>query len=372
MAKRVLVTGGAGFIGSFIVDRLVKKGHQVRILDNLDPQVHENSIPPKYLNRQAEFVNGNVCDRQGFHNALKGIDIVFHMASCVGVSQSQYEIGKYTEVNCLGAALLWDIIVQEKLSVEKVILPSSMTCIGEGNSRCENCGIVKPRTRKETEVSPTFYSCRCPNCNNPVSPVATSSTCKLEPSSIYALSKKYQEELTLLLSRLYNIPAVVLRYFNVYGPRQSLSNPYTGVGAIFISRIKNGKNPVVYEDGLQTRDFISVHDVVEVNIAAMESNVLDYQVLNFGSGIPVTISDLAAKLIGLLKSDVQVEVSRKFRKGDIRHCFADKNEIEQKLNYRPQVSLEKGLLELAEWATDQQASDGFEKATSELRNKGII
>jgi dTDP-L-rhamnose 4-epimerase len=294
------------------------------------------------------------------------------MASCVGVSQSQYEIGEYTHVNCTGVSLLWDIIVREKLPIAKVILPSSMTCIGEGYSLCKRCGIVKPKTREENEVSSVFFSCRCPNCHEPVTPVPSKSSCILDPSSVYALSKKYQEEITLLLSRLYKIPAVVLRYFNVYGPRQSLSNPYTGVSAIFISRIMNGKSPVVYEDGLQTRDFISVHDVVEANLTVMETHALDYNVLNFGSGDPVPIKDLAVKLISLLNSNVSVEVCGKFRKGDIRHCFADKAEIYEILKYRPKITLEKGLLELAGWSSNQKASDGFEKATAELKEKGII
>jgi dTDP-L-rhamnose 4-epimerase len=370
--KNILVTGGAGFIGSFLVDKLVERGHRVRILDNLDPQVHPGGAPPAYLNRGAEFVRGDVRARDLFLKSLKNVQVVFHMASCVGVGQSQYEVEKYTSVNCGGTALLWALIAKEKLSVEKVILPGSMTCFGEGLSVCPDCGTVKPRIRQEDEIRDEDFSCRCPACGKAVSPVATPSLCKMEPGSVYALTKKYQEDLSLNLGRLYRIPAVVLRYFNVYGPRQSLSNPYTGVSAIFISRIKNGKNPVVYEDGLQTRDFISVHDVADANIRVMESTVLDDQAMNLGSGEPLAIGALGERLIRLLRSDTAVDITSKFRKGDIRHCYADKAEVREKLGFEPQINLDRGMLELAQWSEDQAAEDKFDTAASELKDKGIL
>ena len=372
MPENILVTGGAGFIGSFLVDKLVTLGHNVRILDNLDPQVHDDGKKPDYLNRDAEFIPGSVLDENIFKKALENIDVVFHMASSVGVGQSQYEIYKYTNVNCGGTALLWNIIIKERLKIQKVIVPGSMTGFGEGLSKCEECGIVKPSIRNENEIKSSDFRCICPHCKRPVNPVATPSSTSMSPGSVYAISKKYQEDLTLNMGKTYNIPSVVLRYFNVYGPRQSLSNPYTGVSAIFISRIKNGRNPVVYEDGLQTRDFISVHDVVDANIKVMEEGVLDYKALNLGSGIPVNIKELANNLIGLLKSDVKAEITGKFRKGDIRHCFADREEIIRELNFIPKINLEQGMLELAKWSEGQIADDKFETATAELKAKKLL
>src|SRR3989339_2166871 len=372
MKQSVLVTGGAGFIGSFLVDQLVEEGYPVRILDNLDPQVHPGSIPPKYLNKEAEFIEGNVLDENIFKRALSGIETVFHFASCVGVGQSQYEIAKYTSVNCGGTALLWDIIVKNKLKIKKVFVPSSMTCFGEGLSRCDSCGIVKPLIRKENEISTTDYRCRCPWCRSPVSPVPTPSDCRMMPGSVYALSKKFQEELTLVMGKTYNIPVVIFRYFNVYGPRQSLSNPYTGVTAIFLSRIKNNNNPIVYEDGLQTRDFISVHDVVDLNIKAMDDNRMSSCVQNVGSGIPMPIKEVGERLIRLLNADVKVDVTRNFRKGDIRHCYVDINELKTNLSFTPQVDFDNGIMELASWSEKENAVDQFDKATRELSDKRVL
>lgn len=372
MLKNILVTGGAGFIGSFLVDQLIQKGYKVKILDNLDTQVHLNSIPPKYLNPEAEFIKGDVRNRKKLKKALQNIEIVFHMASCVGVGQSQYEIQKYTSVNCGGTALLWDIIIQDKLDIKKVIIPGSMTCFGEGISQCNNCGVVKPNIRNDNEINKNDFRCRCPKCNNPVKPIATPSDCKMAPGSVYAISKKFQEDLSLSLSKMYNIPSVVLRYFNVYGPRQSLSNPYTGVSAIFISRIKNGNKPIIYEDGLQTRDFISVHDVVSANLMVMENDILDNRALNLGSGEPIAIIDLGNLLIKLLNSNVKMDITRKFRKGDIRHCYVKKEEIKEKLNFVNKISLEEGMLELAKWSEHQDSEDNFEQATLELKDKGLV
>ena len=269
-SRKVLVTGGAGFIGSHLVDRLVELGHTVRILDNLDPQVHPGGKKPDYLNPGAEFVAGDVRDRETVRRALQGVEVVFHEAAAVGVGQSQYRIQHYVDVNTRGTATLLDVLANEPNSVEKIVVAASMSSYGEGKARCPECGIVKPTLRPESQMAAGQWEVRCPYCQTPTEPVPTDERTPRQVNSVYSLTKKDQEDLVLLFGRTYGVQAVALRYFNVFGPRQSLSNPYTGVAAIFISRLKNGNRPVVYEDGQQTRDFVSVHDVVQANILAME------------------------------------------------------------------------------------------------------
>ncbi|MBU1120547.1 SDR family NAD(P)-dependent oxidoreductase, partial [Candidatus Micrarchaeota archaeon] len=278
--KNILVTGGCGFIGSFLVDRLVKDGHTVRILDNLDPQVHPNSSPPDYLNEKAEFIKGDIRNREDVGNALEGIDIVFHEASAVGVGQSMYEIEHYVDVNTRGTATLLDVIVNKENNVKKMMVAASMSSYGEGSYECEKCGEIEPELRTEEQMSKGEWELICSKCNGTLRPIATPETKTQKTNSIYALTKKDQEEMFLQIGKAYGIPAVSLRYFNVFGPRQSLSNPYTGVIAIFLSRVKNDKPPIIYEDGLQTRDFVSVHDVVEANVKAMNSSNANYGVFN--------------------------------------------------------------------------------------------
>jgi len=280
--KNILVTGGAGFIGSHLVDALVQKGYHVRIFDNLDNQVHPGSKKPTYLNTHAEFINGDVRDIDALKKALIGMDSVFHKASVVGVGQSQYEIKRYTDVNIGGTANLLNILANEKHGIQKLVVAASMSSYGEGLFNCEDCGHVRPPLRTEAQMKTQDWNNYCPACEKVLTPLSTPEIAEQHCNSVYAITKKVQEDLVLNIGRTYNIPVVALRYFNVYGPRQSLSNPYTGVAAIFLSRIKNGNRPVVYEDGLQTRDFISVHDIVQANLLALESAKGDYESLNVG------------------------------------------------------------------------------------------
>ncbi|HPJ73102.1 MAG TPA: SDR family NAD(P)-dependent oxidoreductase, partial [bacterium] len=256
---KILVTGGAGFIGSFIVDALVREGHRVRIFDNIEPQVHPGGKAPDYLNPEAEFVRADVRDYEALARAVEDVEIVFHEAAMVGVGQSMYQISRYMEVNTLGTANLLDILVNRPNRVRKLIVPSSMSTYGEGAYRCAACGIVSPPLRTEEQMASGDWEVHCPVCGAVAVPVPTPETKLQEINSIYALAKKDQEEMVLNIGVTYRIPVVALRYFNVFGPRQSLSNPYTGVAAIFMSRLKNDHPPVVFEDGLQSRDFISVH-----------------------------------------------------------------------------------------------------------------
>lgn len=368
--KNVLVTGGAGFIGSFLVDELVKKGHRARIFDNLEQQVHQGKRP-NYLNKNAQFVKGDVRDYEALKKAVKGIEVIFHLASAVGVVQSNYEIKRYCDINAGGNANLLDILVNSKHTVKKLITVSSMTGFGEGNYKCRKCGIVRPPLREGAQLKKRLWEPICPNCKGNLSPVPTDEKAMEYPNSVYAITKKAQQDLCLLFGKIYNTPTVVLRLFNVYGPRQSLSNPYTGVTAIFISRIKNNQPAIVYEDGMQTRDFVSVHDTVRALILALEKSTADNQVVNIGSGKSTTILAVAQKLEKLLRKHGLVKIGKEFRKGDIRHCFADITKARQILGWKPIFSLEEGLEELIEWSQRQKAVDRFIQTERDLKTRGF-
>ncbi len=372
MAKdKILVTGGAGFIGSFLVDKLVEKGYSVRIFDNLEEQVHNGKMPA-YLNRKAEFIRGDVRNREELEKALEGITVVFHFAAAVGVSQSMYQIKRFVDSNVGGTGNLLDILVNGKHSVRKIVVAASMTGYGEGTSRCEKCGIVNPNLRTEEQMQKGQWEVLCPKCGRPVVPLQTAETKEMNPSTIYALTTKLKEEMCLTIGRTYNIPAVSLRFFNVFGPRQSLNNPYTGVSAIFMSRIKNNSKPIINEDGLQSRDFISVHDVVDACILAMEKSEGDYDFFNVGSGKPTSIKEIAEIIAKEYGADIKPEITNKFRKGDLRHCTADISKIKRRLGFSPKVSFEEGMRELIEWSRKQEAIDNFEKANRELKEKGLM
>lgn len=368
--KKILVTGGAGFVGSFLVDKLIDKGYTVRIFDNLEEQVHQGKTP-SYLNKNAEFIKGDVRDYELFKKALEGMDAVFHLASSVGVGQSNYQIKKYVDTNTGGTANLLDILVNNKTSIKKLVTISSMTGYGEGNYSCKKCGIVRPKLREEEQLQKKDWNLYCPNCQSIVTPIPTDEQALDFPNSIYGFSKKTQQDMALIVGKLYNIPTVILRGFNIYGPRQSLSNPYTGVTAIFISRLKNDKEAVIFEDGVQTRDFISVHDVVDAFVLALERPEANYQMFNIGSGIGTTILEVAETISSLLDKKGLIRVNKDYRKNDIRHCFADISKATKLLGWIPKVSLEQGFKELVEWSANEKAEDGFAKAQQELKQKGL-
>jgi len=371
MSKKYLVTGGCGFIGSFVVDRLISGGDEVRIFDNIEEQVHGGNIP-EHVNEKAELFKGDVRNRDQLKEAVEDVDAIFHLAAAVGVGQSMYQISKYTEVNVMGTANLLDVLANENHSVKKILVASSMSNYGEGLHQCESCGItVKPKERSEAQLLRGDWEHFC-DCGNILTPMPTHEGASMDSTSVYALTKKMQEEMTLAVGKAYGIPAVALRFFNVYGPRQSLNNPYTGVTAIFMSRLKNGNQPVIYEDGNQTRDFISVHDLALANVMAMESNAANYEVFNVGSGRPVSIKEVAETLANVLDVNIQPQITKKFRKGDIRHCFANNTKIIQKLGWEPKISFEEGMRELVAWSSGVEAEDKFEAATEELKSKGLM
>ncbi len=369
--QRVLVTGGAGFIGSFLVDGLVKEGHRVRIFDNLELQVHQGKIPP-YLNKNAEFLKGDIRDYKALQKALQNIDGVFHLAARVGVGQANYQIKEYVDTNIGGTANLLDIIVNNKTKIKKIIVTSSMTGYGEGSYLCNVHGVQKPEIREDRDMKKKQWEFFCSHCKNQLQPIPTTEDVPMNNFGMYAVSKRVQEQMILGIEKLYDISAVTLRLFNVYGPHQSLSNPYTGVSAIFISRLKNNKRPVIYEDGRQTRDFVSVHDVVEALLSSHKREKVVNESINIGTGKPVTIQEVAIMLAKLLKKDLTPIILEEGRKGDIRHCFADIKKARNLLDWTPRMSFERGLKEIISWSEKEHSSDLFEVAEFELSSKKLL
>jgi dTDP-L-rhamnose 4-epimerase len=366
--RRILITGGAGFIGSHLADGLLEQGYDVRVLDNLEPQVHGAlQQKPEYLKEQIEFVKGDIQDRNTIRECLEGIDAIFHFAANVGIGQSMYQIANYISVNTTGTANLLDCLVHEEHTVKKVIVASSMSIYGEGKYSCPNCGVIFPKQRETADLQAKLWELKCPTCSALLTPLPTDESKPLYPSSIYAQSKRHQEEMVLLVGETYGIPTVALRFFNVYGPRQALSNPYTGVCAIFSSRLKNHTPPVIYEDGLQSRDFIHIHDLVAANLLALTKQAANYEIFNVGTGVPVTILEIAQVLIDTMQIDIEPQIINQFRKGDIRHCFADISKIRNTLNFKPKISFQEGIHDLITWVTAQtDVEDKFPQVHSEL------
>ena len=368
---RILVTGGAGFVGSHLVDRLVREGHAVRILDNLDPQVHPDSRPPDYLNPAAEFVRGDVRDREAVTKALNGVEVLYHLAAAVGVGQSMYEVLRYVEVNALGAGVVLDILANQGHSVRKMIVASSMSCYGEGKYHCDACGPVFPKLRSAEQLARRDWEMHCPGCGATAKPVPTDEEKPLFPTSIYAITKRDHEEMFLTVGRAYGIPTVALRFFNIYGPRQALSNPYTGVAAIFSSRLLNGAPPIIFEDGLQTRDFIHVSDIVSALIMALHDDHANGQILNVGTGRAMSVIELARLLSERLGFKGAPQIENEFREGDVRHCYADVRRIRSLLGWEPRVAFEEGIDELMRWVQTQTAQDAVLSAKAELERRGL-
>jgi dTDP-L-rhamnose 4-epimerase len=367
----ILVTGGAGFIGSHLTDALVERGHRVRVLDLLVPQVHGNGTA-QYVNPKAEFIHGDVCDAQMVKRALDGIDAVFHEAAEVGVGQSMYEIDRYVRANDLGTGILLQQLLAAKNRIKKLVVASSMSIYGEGGYSCGRCGEVYPQLRATNQLLDRRWEAECPNCGAQLSPIPTQENKPLFPTSVYAITKQDQEQFCLVVGRAYGIPTVALRYFNVYGPRQALSNPYTGVCAIFSARLLNDQRPLIFEDGEQTRDFVHVSDIVQANLLALEGDGADYQAVNVGTGVPTSVRQIARLLAEGLGKNIEPEIVAKYREGDIRHCVADISRARKLLGYEPRVRLDQGIGELLEWVGAQSADDQIGKATAELETRQLV
>jgi len=358
-------------VGSHTADALLAAGHEVQIFDNLTPQVHQGGRF-SYIPKGAEFVLGDMRNKSQVDKAVRDMDVIFHLAAAVGVGQSMYQISDYISTNNLGTANLFQAILDTRSEPEKIVVASSMSIYGEGKYGCSDCGEVAPSPRRLSQLKEKRWETVCPNCGQMLVPVPTREDKPLHCTSIYALSKKDQEEMTLLFGSTYQIPVVALRYFNIYGTRQSLSNPYTGVAAIFASRLMNRKSPIIFEDGLQMRDFVSVHDIARANLLAMETSGADGRAVNIGSGNPVAISEVAAELERALGVNLPPNITGKYRAGDIRHCFADIAMATELLGYRPKTRLREGVEELVAWLELQQASDNVEQAMERLSAHGLV
>ena len=368
----VLVTGGAGFIGSHLVDALVRDGHRVRILDSLADEVHGGAVPA-HLNPNAEFIHGTVCDPETVAAAMDGVEAVFHLAAELGLGRSMYQVRRFVTGNDLGTAVLLEELIKRKEQVKKLIVASSMSLYGEGPNHCPNCDMTTfPELRAEAQLTEKKWEFECHACGATLDALPTPEDKPLNPTSVYAVGKQVQEQYSLIIGRAYGIPTVAFRYFNVYGPRQALSNPYTGACAIFSSRLLNDQSPLIYEDGNQTRDFVSVHDIVQANLLALNSSAANYQVLNVGTGRATTIRFIAEVIARGLGKDIRPELSEQFREGDIRHCIADISKVRKLLGYKPKVTLEEGLVELLDWVGGQQADDRLQAATAELAAHSLV
>lgn len=369
MSTRVLITGGAGFIGSYVADELLAHGYEVRVLDVLDPQVHgPGQRRPAYLDDRVELRIGDVRDRRAVDDALEGVSGVFHFAAAVGVGQSMYAVEHYTSVNTVGTAVLTEALAERP--VARLVVASSMSIYGEGLYRVGERRVdeVLRRQRRDLEAGEWEVRDRSGAILEPI-PTPESKTPDL--SSVYALTKYDQERLCLMMGQAYGIPSIALRFFNVYGPRQALSNPYTGVLAIFASRLLNGRPPRIFEDGLQRRDFVSVRDVARACRLAYEAEHVEGRAFNIGSGQARTVLDVARSMSRVLGRPIEAEVVGEYRMGDIRHCFADIDAARRELGFVPRVAFEEGLDELGRWLAGQTAEDRVMDACQELRARGL-
>jgi dTDP-L-rhamnose 4-epimerase len=371
----VLVTGGAGFIGSHLVDALIMRGHRVRVYDSLEPQVHGGARQrPPYLNPAADLVVGAMTDSRSLRSALDGIEVVYHQAAAVGVGQSMYEIARYVERNTMGVAVLLDLLANERqsLHVRRLITASSMSIYGEGQYLRADGSAAYPLPRAKDQLERGDWGIYDAETGEALTPVGTPETKPLQPTSVYAVTKRDHEELCLAVGWAIGLPTIALRYFGVYGPRQALGNPYTGVAAIFSTRLLAGNPPVIYEDGLQSRDLIHVSDIVQGNLLAMDRTDVEYGVFNIGTGRQLTVLQIAQALCQALAPSIEPTVSGQFRAGDIRHCYADISKARAELGFEPKVRFEDGVPDLIAWVRDQQPTDTFDQAQAELRKRGLI
>ena len=374
--NNILITGGAGFIGSNLTQKLVKKGFKVTILDNLSKQIHgknQNSTLYSSIKDIATFIKGDVCNKSDWQKALRNQDSVIHLAAETGTGQSMYEISRYNEVNILGTTHLLDILANENHTIKKMIIASSRSIYGEGKYLCKNDGVVYPNQRQDIDMANGKFNLVCFKCNEPLQLLATDEHSKIHPSSIYGITKQHQEQMILLIGKSLNIPAVALRYQNVYGPGQSLNNPYTGILSIFSTRLLNGNGIDIYEDGQESRDFVFIDDVVSATILALEKKKANNQIFNVGSGIATSVSEVANLLKSLYNSDIKISVSGKYRLGDIRHNYADLSKIRSELGFSPKFDFISGITLFVNWVKTQEVmEDKYEISIQELESKGLI
>ena len=370
MKGTVLITGGAGFIGSHVASELLAAGYHVRVLDSLVTQVHgEMPDRPSYLNKNVEFILGDIRNPEAVDEALTGVDAVYHFVALVGVGQSMYQIAEYTSTNNLGTAVLLERLV--KHPVHKLIVASSMSVYGEGLYLTPSGAPYMKAVRSTRQLKAHEWEMTTAD-GVPLHPAPTPESKQPSLASVYALSKYDQEQMCLMVGRAYGIPAIALRFFNAYGPFQSLSNPYTGVLAIFASRLMNRKRPIIFEDGRQLRDFVSVYDVAQACRLALEAGAAHDLICNIGSGQAITVREVANKLAKVLGKSVEPEITGNYRVGDIRHCYPDISQAQCELGYKPKINLEHGMCDLAAWLERQTAHDHFNEMRDELTSRGLV
>ncbi|MHA1250532.1 MAG: NAD-dependent epimerase/dehydratase family protein [Candidatus Helarchaeota archaeon] len=375
MNESILITGGAGFIGLHLANELInRKNYEVFILDNLTNQVHRNLKElTNGINYNINFVKKSVLNRKALNNLIEKVDIIFHLAALVGVGQSMYKINDYIKNNIYGTSNLFDLLVNKEHNVKKVIIASSNTIYGEGKAYCKKCGVFNPQLRTISQLKKKKWEIFCPKCKSKAIPIKTDENTPYSSSSIYALTKQVQEQISFLMYRTYGINITVLRFFLVYGPGQSLLNPYTGVCGIFSSQLFNGRPPIIFEDGLQSRDFVHVKDVVQALILVSKKSSANGEIYNVGTGEPITIKKVAETLTKKINSKLKPVITQKYRVGDIRHCIADISKI-TKLGYKPKIKFENGIDDYIKWIRTQKIyiKDNKNIAINELIQKGLF
>lgn len=374
--NKILITGGAGFIGSNLSLKLIEKGYTVTVLDNLSPQIHgdapENS--PLYISikDKVSVIMGDVSNRADLVRAVHNQDAIIHLAAETGTGQSMYEIEKYNTVNVLGTAILWDILANTKHTIKKVVVASSRAIYGEGKYVCSIHNDVYPHSRKDEVMRIGDFKVKCPICNQNARLVATTEDSKIHPTSIYGFTKQAQEEMSMIAGKSLNIPIVALRYQNVYGPGQSLSNPYTGILSIFSTRIKNGNNISIFEDGEESRDFVFIDDVVDATILGLEKDAANFESFNVGTGKGISVLTVAETLKEKYKSKAEIQVTGNYRLGDIRDNYADTSKIEALLGFKPKVTFTKGISKFVDWVNNQNVqTDNYQQSIDEMKKKGL-
>jgi len=375
--KHILITGGAGFIGSNLANFLISKGHNIRVFDNLSPQIHgvdsQNSYLFKCLNKNIEFIKGSITNRNELISALEGIDSIVHFAAETGTGQSMYNIQHYSDVNINGTAILLDLIANNQTNVKKIIIASSRAVYGEGKYKCSNHGFVYPNSRLDKDMKKGDFFVRCPFCGNPSEFVITDEESPIKPTSFYGITKSTQEQMVLTVGKAIGIPVIAFRYQNVYGPGQSLSNPYTGILSIFSTRIRNLSSINIFEDGLESRDFVYIDDVVNITAKAIEIDEPIFDVFNVGSGISTNVLNVAEALSSHLDIKVPIKITGNYRIGDIRHNVADLKKVKKVFGFEPKFFFEEGLAKFVEWVkTEKIQIDSYENSLKELKLKGLL
>ena len=375
--KNILITGGAGFIGSNIALKLISKGYNVTILDTLSTQIHgenpeETSPLYKSIKDKVTFIWGSVTSREDWIKALEGQEAIIHLAAETGTGQSMYEIEKYVETNIKGTALFLDILTNAKHSIKRVLVAESRAIYGEGKYHCAKCGDVYPTDRKDEDLAKGDFECHCPKCGRKVTLVATTEDSAIHPSSVYGISKQVQGQLVHLVCQTIGVESVSFRYQNVYGPGQSLTNPYTGILSIFSTRIKNHNGINIFEDGHETRDFVYIEDVVDATILGLEVPEANGHVFNIGTGVATDVLTVANTLCKKYGINVPIKVSGNYRLGDIRHNYADISLARRILGFEPKWNFSQGIEQFTNWVNQQEIQeDKYEASIEEMKRKGL-